>query len=264
MNDTAAPDLLTTRSHRLVFLIGYLLIIVVALRRRYDLIGGFSIGLTFSLLALFTVLYATESLLSKKIKTYHRFYFALQMIVVQTLGVFQEYQDTWALLYIVLSFQVASRCSHKEAIVWFSLFVISLLVTLSAEFGLISGPGRALAYSIIGILLISYDIQYAQHEDALAESQMLVSELQEAHHKLTEYAAQAEELAGIQERNRIAQELYDSVGQKIFGIQLATETAHLMLQRDPQRVSNQINELQHQTQDVLSQMRQLIGQWRPG
>ncbi len=264
MNDKAAPDRLTTRSHRLVYWISYLLIIVVALRRRYDLVGGFSIGLTFSLLALFAVLYATESLLSKKIKTYHRCYFALQMIVAQSLGVFQEYQDTWALLYIVLGFQVARRCSRKEAIAWFSLIATLLLVTLSAEFGLISGPGRALAYCIIGVLLISYDIHYAQHQDALAESQMLVAELQEAHQKLTEYAEQAEELATIQERSRMAQELYDSVGQKIFGIQLATETARLMLQKDLPRASNQINELQHQTQAVLSQMRQLIGQWRPG
>ena len=177
---------------------------------------------------------------------------------------FQEYQDTWALLYIVLGFQVAVRCSRKEAMVWFGLFVTSLLVTLSVEFGLISGLGRALAYIVIGVLLISYDIQYAQHEDALAESQMLVAELQEAHQKLAEYAAQAEKLAAMQERNRMIQELYDSVGQKIFAIQLAAETTRLMLEKDPPRAAEQIDDLQVQTQSALGQMRQLIEQWRPG
>jgi len=258
------PDRLTTHSHRLVIIIGYLLIIAVALRRRYDLVGGFNIGSLLALLGLFIALYASEPFLFPRIKSYSRIYFALQFIFVQTLGVFQEYQDTWAILFIALGFQVAARCSRKEALVWFSLFATSLLVTLCAEFGLISGPGRALAYIIIGVIFISYDMKYAQHEDALAESQMLVAELQVAHQKQAEYAAQAEKLAAVQERNRMIQELYDSVGQKVFAIQLAAEATRLMLQKDPLRVVEQINDLQSQTQSTLGQMRQLIDQWRPG
>jgi len=264
MNKRLSADRLTTHSHRLVILVSYVLIIVIALRRRYDLVGGFTLGLLLILLALFTVLYASESLLSPRIKSYPRFYFALQMIIVQSLGLFQEYQDTWAVLYIALGFQVAVRFSRKESMVWYSLFATSLLVTLCAEFGLISGPGRALAYTVIGVLLISYDVQYAQHEDALAESQMLLAELQVAHEKLEEYASQAETLAAVQERNSMIQELYDSVGQKIFAIQLAAEATRLMLEKDPTRAAEQIEALQVQTQSALGQMRQLIDQWRPG
>jgi signal transduction histidine kinase len=263
MNNHLPADRLTTHSHRLVFLVGYILTIVVALRRRYDLVGDFNLPLLFSLLGLFTVLYASEPRLISRIKPYHWIYFSIQLIIVQGLGVFQEYQDTWALLYIVLGFQVAMHCSRKEALFWFCMFAASLLVTLSAEFGAISGPGRALAYIIIGVLLISYDVQYAQHEDTLAESHVLLSELQEAHQKLAEYAVQSEELAAVQERNRIIQELYDSVGQKIFAIQLTAETTRLLLEKDPQRVSKQIEDLQTQTQSTLAQMRQLIEQWRP-
>jgi signal transduction histidine kinase len=240
------------------------LIVAVGLRRRYDLAGGFSIELLLFLLGLFTVLYASEAPLSRRIKSYPTIYFTLQFIIVQILGVFQEYQDTWALLFIVLGFQAAVHCSRKEATVWFSLFATSLVITLCAEFGVVSGLGRALAYIVIGVLLISYDIQYAQHEDALAESALLVAELQEANQKLTELAAQAEKLAALQERNRIIQQLYDSVGQKIFAIQLSAETTRLMLVQDPQRAAEQIEGLQAQTQAALGQMRQLIDQWRPG
>jgi signal transduction histidine kinase len=264
MKDKVAPDRLTTHSHRLIALICYLLIVTVALRRRYDLAGSFSPGFVLSLLGLFAVLYATEPLLSKRIKSYQRVYFAAQLIMVQCLGVFRDYQDTWAVLYIILGFQVALRCSRKEALAWFSLFIASLLVTLSVEFGLVSGPGRALAYIVIGVVLISYDIQYARHEDALAESQVLLVELREAHQKLAEYAARAEELATAQERNRMIQELYDSVGQKIFAIQLATEAIRLILEKDPGRAAGQIDNLQEQTQTALRQMRQLISQWQPG
>jgi NarL family two-component system sensor histidine kinase LiaS len=114
------------------------------------------------------------------------------------------------------------------------------------------------------VILISYDSQYAQHQDALAESQMLVAELQEANRKLAAYTAQAEKLAAVQERNRMIQELYDSVGQKIFAIQLAAEATRLMLEKDPERAASEIDDLQEQTQSALVQMRQLIGQWRPG
>ena len=264
MNNRLASDRLITHSHRLVNLISYLLIFVVALRRRYDLTGGFTLGLLLFLLAMFTLLFASEPLLSSRIRSYQRIYFALQMIIILSIGVFQEYQDTWAFLFIVLGFQVATRCSRQEAIIWYSLFSASLLVVLSIEFGLVSGAGRALAYGMIGVLLISYDIQYAQHEDALAESQMLLAEQQEAHHKLANYAALAEKLAAMRQRSHMIQELYDSVGQKIFAIQLAVETTRLMLEKDPQRAEEQIKDLQGQTQSALSQMRQLIDQWHLG
>jgi signal transduction histidine kinase len=185
------------------------------------------------------------------------------MIIIQWLGIFKEYKDTWALLYIVLGFQVALRYPLKKALIWYGLFTISLLVTLSVEFGVISGVGRALAYGIIGVLLTSYDIQYSRHEDALAESQVLVEELREAHEKLKEHAAQAEKLAAIQQRNRMLQELYDSVGQKIFAIQFAAEATRLMLKKDPQNIEEHLENLQSQTQSALGQMRHLIDQWRP-
>jgi len=262
MNNRLASDRLTTHSHRLVNMISYLLIIVVALRRRYDLAGGFSLGLLVFLLAFFTLLFASEPLLSSRIRIYPGIYFALQMIIILSIGVFQEYQDTWAFLYIILGFQVAARCSRQEAMIWYGLFSTSLLIVLSIEFGLISGVGRALAYGMIGVLFISYDIQYAQHEDALAESQMLLTEQQEAHHKLADYAVQAEKLAAMRQRSHMIQELYDSVGQKIFAIQLAAETTRLMLENNPQRAAEQIEGLQDQTQSALDQMRQLIDQWR--
>ncbi len=264
MNKPGALDHYTNRSHRIVILLGYLLIFVFALRRPNDLAGANSLAYVLALLGFFTVFYSIETWLPQRFKLPPRIYFIVQMVLVQVLGLFKDYQDTWALLYIVLGFQVAKRCSRKEAGAWWGLFVASTFLTLIIEFGLISGPGRAMAYFVSGFLLISYDIQYAQHEDALAESEMLLAELREAHGKLEAYAAQAEKLAAAQERNRIIQELYDAVGQKIFAIQLAAEATRLMLAQDPRRAAEQIDNLQAQTQAALGQMRQLIGQWRPG
>jgi signal transduction histidine kinase len=264
MNENRASDRFITHPHRLVDLICYLLIFVTAFRRVNELDGAFVISIALALIGLFTLLYASEARLSRRFTAYPHIYFSLQMVLVQVLALFQVYIDAWALLYIPLGFQVASRCSRKAALTWGGLFVAATLVTMCLEFGFVSGFGRALAYIVIGLFIISYAVQYSQHQEALAESQVLLAELQEAHKKLQDYAAQAQALAAAQERNRLIQELYDSVGQKIFAIQLAAEATRLMLEKDPQRAAGQIDDLQEQTQFALGQMRQLIGQWRPG
>ena len=142
------------------------------------------------------------------------------------------------------------------------IFIGLTLATLGWEFGLLSGFGRAAAYIMVGIFLISYDIQYARREDAQAESQVLLQELQAAHQKLKEQAEQADKLAAAQEANRMAQEVHDSVGQKVFAIQLMTESTCMMLENEPGRVGDQLDLLQEQTQTALGQMRDLITRWR--
>ena len=92
--------------------------------------------------------------------------------------------------------------------------------------------------------------------------QTRLDELQEAHRQLQEYAAQAGELATVQERNRLARELHDSVTQTIFSMTLTTEAAHILLQRDPSQVTPQLDRLQELAQGVLSEMRSLIQQLR--
>jgi signal transduction histidine kinase len=263
MSARLASDRFTTRSHWLINLIGYLLILVVALRRVSELEDTVIIIGALGLIGVFTALYASAARLSQRFRSYPRLYFAVQLVIVQVLGLIQDYQDTWAFLFVALGFQVAAHCSRREALAWGSMFVASALVTMSFEFGLISGLGRALAFIVIGIFLVSIDIQVSQHEDALAESQVLLAELQEAHEKLQAYTALADELAAAQERERLVQTLYDSVGQKIFAIQLGAEATRLMLAKDTSRAAQQIEQLQVQTQAALSQMRQLIGQWRP-
>ncbi len=263
MSARAEQDRFVSRPHRLVSLSGYLLIAVVLLRRLNDLGSIYTPAFALALLGIFTALYASEPRLARRIKGYAPFYFAFQLIIAQVLGLFQSYQDTWALLYVLLGLQVGLRFRRTEAVACWSILVLSTFVTLSIEFGLLSGSGRALAYIVIGVLLTTYDIQYAWHEDALAESGMLLAELRQAHHELADYAARAERLAALQEHDRMVQELYDSVGQRVFAIQLAAEATRLVLQKEPRRAAEQIDELQLQTQAALGQMRQLISQWRP-
>lgn len=258
----SATERITTRWHLGTHLLGYLLIFGVGLRRINELEGAFSISLALALLGIFSALYASERWFFQRFKYYSRIYFAAQMLIVQILGFFEIYMDTWAVLYIILGLQAAVCCVRKEALVWWGLFIFSIFGTLFYEFGILSGMGRGMAYIVIGIFFISFDSLYAQRQDARAESQLLLEELRSAHVQLAEQAAKAEQLAALQERSRITQEIHDAVGQKVFAIQLMTETTCVLLERDWLRALSQLDLLQEQTQETLAQMRQLINRWR--
>ncbi len=111
--------------------------------------------------------------------------------------------------------------------------------------------------------MISFGTASWQAEEARNESAALLQELQTAHTQLQDYAARAEELSAVHERNRVARELHDSVNQSIFSITLTAEAARTMLDRDPARVPPYLNQLQDMTGSALAQLRSLIGQLRP-
>ena len=71
------------------------------------------------------------------------------------------------------------------------------------------------------------------------------------------------ELAILEERNRLARELHDSVTQTIFSMTLAAEGARILLARDPSRVSARLDRLHELAQGALNEMRSLIYQLRP-
>jgi len=164
---------------------------------------------------------------------------------------------------VPLCIQVMRAFSRRSALIWIIIYVVLLAVTLILGMGWQEGLALILLYLAVCTFLISYDFLYSRTQADQAESQRLLADLQSAHRKLQEYAAQAEELAAARERNRLARELHDSVSQAIFSITLTSQSARLLLDREPARVPEQIDRLQAMTEDALSQLRALIAQLRP-
>ena len=75
---------------------------------------------------------------------------------------------------------------------------------------------------------------------------------------------QAQQLAVIDERNRLARELHDSVTQALYGITLHAEAAYRQLKTDNADLANeQLVELRNTAQEALREMRLLIFELRP-
>ncbi|MFX3673757.1 MAG: GAF domain-containing sensor histidine kinase [Paenisporosarcina sp.] len=72
---------------------------------------------------------------------------------------------------------------------------------------------------------------------------------------------QEQELALVQERNRLARDLHDSVNQLLFSVTLTARGGSEMSEQHD--VKETFREIQHLTQEALTEMRALIWQLRP-
>jgi signal transduction histidine kinase len=71
------------------------------------------------------------------------------------------------------------------------------------------------------------------------------------------------ELSIVEERNRLARELHDSVTQKLFGVTLTAESAATVVERDPKEARQQIQRLQQLAREAMEELRSLIFELRP-
>ncbi len=75
--------------------------------------------------------------------------------------------------------------------------------------------------------------------------------------------AGAQALAALQERNRLARELHDSVSQALYGIALGARAAHKALASNPERLPESLDYVLTLAEAGLAEMRALIFELRP-
>lgn len=74
---------------------------------------------------------------------------------------------------------------------------------------------------------------------------------------------QARELAALQERQRLARELHDSVSQALYGIGLGAHTAREAIEGDPEQAKESMDYVLSLAEAGLAEMRALIFELRP-
>lgn len=251
------------RGYKGGYVVGFIMIGVAALRAILFYQGQPNLAIVMLLIVIYALLYALEPWLSNQFRWHMVLYLPLQTLLVVALSNLRPFLDFHTVLYFPLSIQVFRTFSRRTAISWTVAFVILLGITLIPGLGLFVGLAFILLYLAVGTFMISYDFLYSRSQADQAESQRLLTDLQSAHQRLQEQAAQTEELAAARERNRLARELHDSVSQVIFSITLTSRSARLLLERDPARVPQEIERLQEMTSSALNQLRSLIAELRP-
>jgi signal transduction histidine kinase len=91
----------------------------------------------------------------------------------------------------------------------------------------------------------------------LAERRMQ-EQLAFAHEQLREYALQIEDLAAVQERNRIAREIHDSLGHALTSLNVQLQTAVKLWQHDPVEAKPFVDQAQRLGKVAMQEVRQSV------
>lgn len=116
---------------------------------------------------------------------------------------------------------------------------------------------------VIGVLALAHDQvnRYDEHDAALVLAVASYAAVALENARLYE---QAQHVAVLQERQRLARELHDSVSQALYGIALGTRTARQWLERqDQDQAAAALDYVQPLTEAALTEMRALIFELRP-
>ena len=224
--------------------------------------GGPELLPVLAILFLWSALLVSESIISRKWSGYFPFYLALQTGLAFILLATAGSPDFFANLFAILSMQVMLHLKLKIWTVWVGLCA---LVTAALLFNTYENEIFALVLLYTaGNVFYGFFAQATQRaEAARAQNLALAQELQEANQKLQSYSTQVELLVVARERNRLARDLHDSVTQTVFSMTLTTQSASLLLERDPSKVEAQMDRLSQLARNALSEMQLLISELRP-
>lgn len=147
------------------------------------------------------------------------------------------------------------------------LVYIAVLFGMAAPFYLRFGDWQAslwatLTFSpaIIFVIIFVRATQLAEQAQEKAES--LATELAEANQKLADYAIQAEEMATVQERNRLAREIHDNLGHYLTVVNVQINAARAVLAKEPVRADAALDKAARLTQEGLQAVRQSVSSLR--
>lgn len=132
--------------------------------------------------------------------------------------------------------------------VWAVVTVVVILPFLHAGMALSDGLREGLGLLAAGVF-------------AAVLTKLLVRE-QQARAALQAYAMQAERLAAVQERNRVARDIHDGLGHALTVVQMQIKAARAVLATQPARADEVLAKAQDQAEEALREVRRSVSSLR--
>jgi signal transduction histidine kinase len=95
-----------------------------------------------------------------------------------------------------------------------------------------------------------------------AQNERLLIELQAKNAQLEEYAQQVETLAALEERNRLAREVHDTLGHRLTSSAVQLEAAQRLAPGNPEKAAELLGVVRQQVREALQELRQTVGRLR--
>jgi signal transduction histidine kinase len=171
--------------------------------------------------------------------------------------------DFFAILFAVLCMQVMQQFSPRLGGAFIGLGAVLTFLTLLGSSGVFQALALAVGVSAVSVFAGAFLLASRRAGAAREKNLALAGELQEANHRLQTFTQQQEQLAAARERQHLARELHDSITQTIFSMNLATQSALLLLDRESAGVAAQLERLAQLASSALAEMQLLISRLAP-
>jgi len=186
----------------------------------------------------------------------------VQAAIVLVLLAIDPNRDFVTVLFVLQCYQAAVALPTLPRTAWVAALVSLIGGSLVLELGLVRGLALGLVPMAAGVVLSTYVVANRELEEERAAAELLVTELQAAQEHLRAYAGQADELAALEQRSRVAGELDESVSRTLALVLDASAAARGLLD-EPDLAASQLERLQEHTKQALAQMRRIITELRP-
>ena len=184
-----------------------------------------------------------------KTKLFMRGYFFIEIIIALII-IFLSEGTTWLFIFPLAS-QVVIMLPRRDGwlvnTIFFALCLL-LMVFLEKRFNWSLAFG--LFCSMVFVILFSQIVLSEANNRNKVES--LYKELSQANHKLQGYMVQVEELATVQERNRLARDIHDGLGHYLTALTMQIKAARAVLDNDRQRALEALKKAQSLAEGALT------------
>ncbi len=157
-----------------------------------------------------------------------------------------------------------------------TMLLLNVLSIMSVTFLMVDGSGSPNMRLSVGVTVLMSGLQYllsavfvvlfthvaVREREARRAVEELAQKLERANTKLRAYTAQAEELAMVKERNRLAREIHDGLGHYLTTINVQIQAGLAVLDQDRRRGLEALRQAQTLTQEGLSEVRRSVAALR--
>lgn len=170
-----------------------------------------------------------------------------------SISVWMTYLYGYIYFSIFLSFLIGNI---KKRVSFFVIYSLHLVATIAAVIiGFFTQTELFLSHlpfliiCLIGVVLLPFNTYTRNQREALEDK------LEEAQLKISQYII-------IEERERIARDLHDTLGQKLSLIGLKSDLASRLLEKNPQAAKTEIMDINQTARSVLKEVRELVTNMR--
>lgn len=184
-------------------------------------------------------------------------------VVILTGTFIVSFSRTHAFLAMMPIPAIAALFLPRWSMLTVSFFVvIGEITAFGLNFGW-NGVRDNLMMTLSAVIFVMTFAHVAAKEMATRdEAQRLAVELGDANRKLREYMQQAEELAAVKERNRIAREIHDSLGHYLTAIHMQISAARAVMPQNPERAWDAVEKVQRLAGESLTEVRRAVATLR--